>query len=247
MKKFWIIFILILSFIFAGIFSISFGNENTYTQTHIANGKVTTQALKIRAGIGLENEQIGLLKKDDIVHIYDKIDNWYIIKTEDNLVGAAFSDYIEIDYENEETIETSANVQKIDEVSNISLSQDEKIFFNLINNKRIENNLPELEIDETLLNLARLKCNDIVETRNFSHTSQKYGTLFEMLANNNVSYTLASENIAKGLNADSAIQSLMNSDAHKNNILSENFKYTGIAVVNSATLGKVFVQIFVSK
>ena len=107
--------------------------------------------------------------------------------------------------------------------------------------------MPEFEIDEKLLNLARLKCNDIIETKNFSHNSQKYGTLFEMLTNNHVSYTIASENIARGLNADSAVQSLMDSESHRNNILSANFNYTGIAVADSIEYGKIFVEIFIAK
>lgn len=68
-----------------------------------------------------------------------------------------------------------------------------------------------------------------------------------MLQNNNVYYSKASENIAKSVNADTAIKNLMNSEAHKNNILSQDYNYTGIAVVNSIDYGKVFVEIFVAK
>lgn len=210
-------------------------------------GKVIAESLKIRSGLSTDNNHIGLLSKNDIVHIYGKVDNWYIVKTENNLVGAVFADYIENSYENEETVQTSTTVENMANHSNTVLSQDEQIFFNLINNKRIANNLPEFELDETLLNLARLKANDIVENKYFSHTSPKYGSLFEMLVNNNISYSKASENIARNLNADSAVESLMNSASHKNNILSEDFNYTGIGVVNSVDYGKVFVEVFVAK
>lgn len=211
------------------------------------SGKVTAESLKIRSGLSTDNNHIGLLSKNDIVHIYGKVDNWYIVKTENNLVGAVFADYIEGSYETEPTIQTSATVETAALPSNTVLSQDEQIFFNLINNKRIANNLPEFELDETLLNLARLKANDIVENKYFSHTSPKYGTLFEMLVNNHISYSKASENIARNLNADSAVESLMNSTSHKNNILSQDFNYTGIGVVNSVDYGKVFVEVFVAK
>lgn len=210
-------------------------------------GKVIAESLKIRSGLSTDNNHIGLLSKNDIVHIYGKVDNWYIVKTENNLVGAVFADYIESSYETEETVQTSTTVETMANHSNTVLSQDEQIFFNLINNKRIANNLPEFELDETLLNLARLKANDIVENKYFSHTSPKYGSLFEMLVNNNISYSKASENIARNLNADSAVESLMNSASHKNNILSEDFNYTGIGVVNSVDYGKVFVEVFVAK
>lgn len=208
---------------------------------------MTAESLKIRTGPSTENVHIGLLVKNDMVHIYGKVDNWYIVRTENNLVGAVSADYIQGTQQTEQTLETSANIETAENISNSTLSQDEQIFFNLINNKRIENNLPEYEIDETLLNLARLKANDIVEKKYFAHTSPTFGTLFEMLANHNFSYSKASENIARNLNADGAIQSLMNSPAHKSNILSNTFNYTGIAVVNSIEYGKIFVEIFVAK
>lgn len=211
-------------------------------------GKVTAESLKIRSGLSTDNDYIGLLSKDDNVHIYGKVDNWYIIKTENNLVGAVFADYIEGSYEKEQqTLQTSANIETAENISTTSLSQDEQIFFNLINNKRMEHNLPELQIDETLLNLARLKAQDIVSNKYFSHTSPTYGTIFEMLHTNNFSYSKASENIARNLNSEGAIESLMNSESHKKNILSQDFNYTGIAVVNSVDWGKVFVEIFVAK
>lgn len=213
----------------------------------VQHGTVIAESLKIRSGLSTENDYIGLLSKGDTVHIYGKENDWYIIKTENNLVGAVFAEYIETQYETEKAIETSANVENAETSSNFQLSQDEQIFFNLINNKRMENNLPEFEIDENLLNVARLKAQDIVENKYFSHTSPKYGTFFEMLQNNNISYNKASENIARNVNADGAIENLMNSESHKNNILSEDFNYTGIAVMNSIDWGKIFVQIFVAK
>lgn len=242
MKKFYIIFIVVCCIICLSCISFSQDETENIEETKTVEnsdfntGIVTTESLKIRSGLGTENAQIGLLAKGETVHIYDKIDNWYIIRTDNNLVGAVSSDYIDTDYDN--TIETA---------STTILSQEEQIFFNLINNKRIENNLPEFEIDETLLNIARLKANDIVQNNYFSHTSPTYGTFFEMLKNNNVSYSKASENIARDLTAENAIQNLMNSESHKNNILSQDFNYTGIAVVDNPKYGKIFVEIFVAR
>lgn len=250
MKKLWFILMILLGFICANLFYTSFGNEEKQSvdvEYPYTIGKVTAETLKIRSGLSTENDFIGLLAKDEVVHIYGKVDNWYIVKTENNLVGAVFADYIEGSYEAQNTVETSANVETAENISTIALSQDEQIFLNLINNKRIENNLPELEIDETLLNIARLKAQDIVENKYFSHTSPTYGSIFEMLHSNNISYSKASENIARNINADGAIESLMNSESHKANILSQDFNYTGIAVVNSVDWGKVFVEIFVAK
>lgn len=188
-----------------------------------------------------------MLSEGDNVHIYGKEDNWYIVKTQNNLVGAVSADYVDCDYEIEKTVETSSTPVLDNYMSDTQLSQDERIFLNLINNKRMEKNLLEFEVDQTLLNIARLKCQDIAKNNYFSHISPTYGSLYQMLQNNNFSYSKASENIARAINADTALNNLMNSENHKNNILSENYNYTGVAVVNSINNGKIFVQIFVAK
>lgn len=246
MKKFGVIFLSVVVLVCVKV-SSSFGNEEAQTKPLYTIGTVTAESLKLRSGLSTENPYIGLLEKNDIVHIYGKVDNWYIVKTENNLVGCVFADYVKTSYESDKTIETSANVENARENPKFQLSQSEQVFFNLINNERIKNNLPEFQIDPNLLNVARLKAQDIADKKYFSHTSPTYGTLFEMLKNHKVTYSTASENIARNINADSAIESLMNSSAHKSNILSENFNYTGIAVVNSIEYGKIFVQIFIGK
>lgn len=73
MKKFWIIFIIILVTAI-GVFSTSFGNENEAKKTTYPYniGTVTAKSLKIRSGLSLENDYIGLLSKGENVHIYRK-------------------------------------------------------------------------------------------------------------------------------------------------------------------------------
>ena len=212
----------------------------------IQHGTVSTKSLKIRSGLSTDSDYIGLLSEGDIVHIYGKKDNWYIVSTENNLVGAVYTDYIDCNYETE-IIETSSTPVVDSYITDTNLSQDEQIFFNLINNKRMENNLPKFEIDQTLLNIARLKCQDLVSNNYLSHTSPTYGNIYQMLQNNNYNYSNASENIIRSINADTAINNLMNSEPHKNNILNQNFNYTGISVINNLEGKKIFVQIFVAK
>ena len=60
-------------------------------------------------------------------------------------------------------------------------------------------------------------------------------------------YKTASENIAGNSTLEGAISSWMNSESHKNNILSNTFNYTGVAIVNSPQYGKVLVQMFIGK
>lgn len=127
------------------------------------------------------------------------------------------------------------------------MSESETKLLNLINEERKKNNLSELQIDEELQNIARLKAQDLVENNYFSHISPSFGTPFEMLKNNGINYKTASENIAGNSSLEGAVSSWMNSEDHKKNILSNEFNYTGLAVVDSLAYGNIVVEFFVGR
>ena len=91
------------------------------------------------------------------------------------------------------------------------------------------------------------KAKDLVENNYFSHTSPTYGSPFEMLKNHNITYKIASENIAGNPSLSGALDSWISSESHKNNILNNDYNYTGIAVVDSIAYGKVIVELFIGK
>lgn len=205
--------------------------------------------------LGLEYEIVGKIKKGDYVEIFAKIDTWYIISTKNNLIGAVSEKYIVpanseevlLNFEeknlNNVTLETSAT----EFLNSDELTVEEKEFFNLINSNRENNGLPKLEIDSEVQNIARLKAQDLVENDYFSHISEKYGDISAMLSDNNVSFKTVGENIAGNNGMVGAVEAWMNSENHKKNILSAEYNYTGIAVVESQRYGKIFVQVFVGK
>lgn len=226
--------------------------------------------------LGINFSAIGLLEKGEYVRVFAKLGNWYVIQTENNLVGTVYSDYLE-PYTNytespwqdtisnmqtdnsikiNETVSTNSNTTEKSASSEnvsaldtplVSYTTDEQEFINLINNEREKNNLSPLEIDEDLQNVARLKAEDLVKNNYFSHTSPTFGTLYEMLDDNAIRYKIASENIAGNSSISGAVNALMNSEAHKKNILSNEFNYTGVGVVTSPTYGKILVQLFIGK
>lgn len=173
---------------------------------------------------------------------FGKIGEWYIIQNEENKIGTANIKYITL---TDSTKASVSNTEKIESVPRYSLTSDEDTLFNMINKEREKNNLPDLAIDENLQNVARLKAMDIVKNNYFSHISPTYGTPFEMLKSNNINYKTASENIAGNPDISSALTSWMNSDSHKNNILSKDYNYTGLAVVDSIAYGKIIVELFI--
>lgn len=252
--KIAIISFIVVIFCIFSIYSISFGMEEI-ENLNFTVGQVSANRLNVRRGPGIKYETVGILSKDAYIRVFAKIGNWYVIQTENNLIGAVSCDYITPCYDMDVSnlsIETNAEpIQTVEIESNpaveSTLSVEEQEFFNKINELRVKNSLPELKIDDNVENVARLKAQDLAENNYFSHTSDKYGTPFEMLTTSSVNYKTASENIAGNSTIDGAINSWMNSDSHKNNILSTDFNYTGVAVVHSNTYGKILVQFFVGR
>lgn len=251
MKKFILnnkITILLFTFIvllIINIFSISFGMED-YEKVDFDLGIVTTDYLNLRTGPGTNFNSIDMLKKDQYIRIYGKIGDWYIVQNDQDLIGCVSLNYIEPCSEEKASV---SNVEVVEPTSavDINITENEGELLSLINNERIKNGLSELIIDEEIQNLARLKAQDLVNNNYFSHTSPTYGTPFEMLKSYSISYKTASENIAGNTSIEGAISSWMNSDSHKSNILSNDYNYTGIAIVDSIAYGKIIVQFFVGR
>ena len=267
---------LILSIILVfGLCSTVLATNTEYETLDFDYGIVTASCLNVRCGPGITYSRVGKIYNGEYVDIFAKIGNWYIIKTEDNLVGAVSSDYIDAVYDeisvtsdtseensvktsdenivsesDENTAEISDDTTTEEEViseeyaDTLSLSEEEQEFLDLINANRTANGLSNLEINSDIQNLARLKAQDLVENNYFSHDSETYGNIEEMANSFFISYTSIGENIAGNSSLSKAVEALMNSENHKANILSEEYNYTGVAVEESDTYGKIFVEVF---
>lgn len=239
--------ILVLSFIIlillVSLFTKSFGMEN-YETVEYSLGIVNTDYLNMRSGAGINYTSIDLLNKNEYVRIFGKIGDWYIIQNEENQIGTAHTKYITPTEEQKSAV---TNTEVVEDVPKVNLTSDETQLLSIINEEREKNNLPSLQIDENLQNVAKLKANDIVQNNYFSHISPTYGTPFEMLKAHNIAYKTASENIAGNSSIQSAYNAWISSDSHKQNILSNDYNYTGIAVVDSIAYGKIIVELFIGK
>lgn len=263
-NKFLIIsFTLIVILIFSYIYTVS---AYTYENLDFKYGKVQTKSsLNIRCGPGTNYNKVGKLSNGDYINVFAKVGDWYIIQTLENLVGAVSSQYIEPVYSEEEfeeyletktleNVETSETLDTIgsenqtsEYIDNIELTQEETEFLNLINENRKNNGLSELKIDNEIQNVARLKAQDLVRNEYFSHKSPSYGTINDMLKSFNIQFTKVQENIAGNQNLKGAVETWMNSESHKTNILNSEFEFTGVAIAESSTYGKIFVEVFVKK
>lgn len=113
----------------------------------------------------------------------------------------------------------------------------------LCNNIRVAQGLSPLTLNDQISKLADLKASDMSGKNYFAHQSPTYGSPFDMLKANGITYKAAAENIAKGYyTPQSVVDAWMESDSHKTNILSN--KYTQMGVGYDAN-GHYWSQIFI--
>ncbi len=116
--------------------------------------------------------------------------------------------------------------------------------FNLLNIEREKAGLDKLDINAAELEVARKHCSDMFVRGYFSHYTPEGKSPFDRMAEGNVKFTYAGENLALAPNAKLAMQGLMNSPGHKANILSEKFGEVGIGVIDGGVYGQMFCQEF---
>lgn len=113
----------------------------------------------------------------------------------------------------------------------------------LVNAIRRENGLGELSLNWELSRVARYKSQDMADNFYFSHTSPTYGSPFQMIRAFGLTYRTAGENIAYGYSTPQAVvNSWMNSEGHRKNILNPSYTQIGVGYVSQ---GNHWTQMFI--
>lgn len=132
-----------------------------------------------------------------------------------------------------------------EKVQNENVSAIEQAVLDLTNAERQKAGLKPLQIDKNLMNSARQKSTDMATNNYFSHTSPTYGSPFDQMKANGVSYRAAAENIAMGQrSAEEVVKAWMESPGHRQNILTPNFTHIGIGYDAN---GNYWTQQFIQK
>ncbi len=220
-----IILICILSFIFSlTLLTISSTSAQSVEDIRFT-GKVNTTTLNVRQGPGTNFDICTTLKKEDIVNVIGKVGEWYLIQTSDNIFGLCNNKYID------DTGEYSA----------------ENTILNAINVQRDNNKIKKLIMDNKLTEIAKVKAQDIIDNNYFSHNSEKLGTPLEMLNKYDVKYMTVGENIAKSNDIQELVTLVTTSESYKQNSLSNDYNYTGIAILPIDEYEYIYVQLFVGR
>lgn len=131
----------------------------------------------------------------------------------------------------------------------VALTAFEQQFYDLHNAARSRAGLAGLRIDPTLTSVARQRAQDMAARNYFSHTSPTGQTAYTLLAGAGYGYVLAGENIARNDYADSqsvsvAMNALLNSPSHLENILDRQFTNVGVGIAFGANGMKYFAVVF---
>lgn len=126
-----------------------------------------------------------------------------------------------------------------------SLSAMEQAVLDLTNAERQKAGLQPLQADSNLMNSARQKSADMASNGYFSHTSPTYGSPFDQMKANGITYRSAAENIAMGQRtAEEVVKGWMESPGHRQNILTPEFTHIGIGFDQN---GNYWTQQFIQK
>lgn len=131
--------------------------------------------------------------------------------------------------------------------ANISI-QD---LLNQTNQKRQENGLPPVVLNDQLTRAAEMKGDDMFAKNYWAHVSPDGVTPWVFIKNAGYDYLYAGENLARGFTtATDTVNAWMASPTHRENLLSPNFKDIGFAVKTGTLTGSetiLVVQEFGSK
>lgn len=110
----------------------------------------------------------------------------------------------------------------------------ETLAWRLANCERMSRNLEPLACDVRAVWLGRLHSDDMVQRGYFDHMNRQGQSPFDRMTANGVTYRAAGENIANYPDVESAHIGWMNSDGHRENILSPSFTHSGLGVIRGA-------------
>jgi uncharacterized YkwD family protein/spore coat assembly protein SafA len=137
--------------------------------------------------------------------------------------------------------------QKITIPDTNSLASYEQQVFELVNKERSSRGLATLKYSNDVAYVARLKSQDMINKKYFSHTSPTYGSPFEMMEQFGLRFSAAGENIAYGQKtAAEVMNAWMNSAGHKANILSTAYTTIGVGVAKAANGTLYWTQEFIN-
>lgn len=122
----------------------------------------------------------------------------------------------------------------------------EREVIRLVNVERAKVGLKPLSENVKLSKVARIKSQDMINKKYFSHYSPTYGSPFDMMKKFGIRFRAAGENIAMGQKTPKEVMNAwMNSAGHRRNILNPNFTQIGVGVAKDSKGRLYWTQMFI--
>lgn len=124
----------------------------------------------------------------------------------------------------------------------------QKEVLDLVNKERAKVGASPLKLNAELSKVATEKSQDMINKNYFDHISPIYGSPFDMMKRFGISYKSAAENIAMGQkNPSEVMNSWMNSNGHRKNILSSSYTEIGVGIAKASNGQLYWTQMFIGK
>jgi uncharacterized protein YkwD len=159
-----------------------------------------------------------------------------------NIFGGAVNDtlsFLTVEPQSNETINLNFKTTAVSVDKNA-----ESLMLQMVNGERTTRGITALSFSQSLVDVGTMHCKDMFARGYFSHNTPEGLTPFDRMAQNNIAFNFAGENLALAPSVDLAMRGLMQSPGHKANILSTDFHKIGISVVNGGIYGEMFCQEF---
>lgn len=159
-----------------------------------------------------------------------------------NVFGGAVNDaltFLTVEPKSDESLKLNFSTTKF-----TVEAASEKSMLELVNIERNKIGEGSLVEDALLREVARNHCKDMFARGYFSHYTPEGKSPFDRMNQSGVKYLYAGENLALAPNTILAMKGLMNSQGHRENILSGNFNKVGIGAIDGGVYGIMFCQEF---
>ena len=123
-------------------------------------------------------------------------------------------------------------------------SLSEQAMVDLVNQERVKRGLNKLTFDERLRSVGRAHSEDMFSRGYFSHFSPEGKNVADRATQAGVDFLVIGENLAYAPSLELAHRGLMNSEGHRDNILSTDYGKIGIGIIDGGIYGKMFTQVF---
>ncbi len=241
--------------------------SSTFEMVDFSYLSITGNSLTVRAGAGANYPSIGTIKAGQKIRALGKMDGWYVVKMPDSSkIGCISASNAKPYGKSTGTTNTNnttgtgagtatpvptkgaaAGSTGNTAAGSGTMTSDESRILQLVNAERAKTGAKPLTSNSDCTKLARMKSQDMVDKNYFSHQSPTYGSPFDLLKSNNVSYMYAGENIAMNQSADAAFKAWMNSEGHKKNILNPNFTELGVGIAPKGNGSNIYTQLFIGR